>query len=220
MFIGPKILAPKWVIFLLILSLNVFTSLALSNEGKGGRKMKVGEMKNLNKDEIVKMAVDRIKESYPDFEEKSYDIKKVLAGNDVIIVKFNLSYIYVPQNIFLYYEIKVSFYNENSPSLSIGSIKNPLELDTSKLEEKFFKPNVESKKAIEFVKKVFQREDMKVSDPVKIMDNNEYFEVTVLEEGMIGGFKINKKSKEIYDRWHKETLDHLNPQNRELKEIK
>jgi hypothetical protein len=169
--------------------------------------MDVKEIKDLGRDGIIKMVVDKIVMSSSTdgetFELENFDRVKVMASDRTVYVTFDMSVRYVPLQSRFCYGLYVNITDMMSSMATIGNPSDFMEDGPAK----FFQPTEESRKAIAFVKEAFKREGTDHFEPFTIFDMGDHYDIEMVNEWVEAGVKVDKETGKVSGEYH----NHLEP---------
>lgn len=183
---------------------------SLAFTGCGGAKeraMTIPELRNLDRQGIIRVATKHIREDYLSFDPYNFEHIRVMAGKETYQVTFQKAIVYLPMKSIYYTGVTISLMDGIA---LLESKSNPSEYypDT---DPEFYQSTDAHWKIIDFVLDAINRDaaigsipDKKL-DPGNIMtisENADYYQVDVLSEGMESFYKVNKSTGKIYDSWH------------------
>ena len=168
---------------------------------------KLQDLKDLGRDSLISKAIARINAEFPEFDNETFKNVRVVAGKDVLYVRFSVPYCYVPLNTSAIYHVSV--YLHGSSQLSLGSLSNNAEID---FDTGFYKPDPAHYEAIAFISEATSRDQhvtpieevTKVyKHDVIIMEMPGEYKVDISSNSTSSGYRVNKQTGEVYDHWHK-----------------
>ena len=159
--------------------------------------MNIEELKKLDRESIIELAINQLKERFKSFNPEHFDEIKVMMSETSLYVTFNITFKYVPMKSSYYYGVYINLVESLTSRVPIS---NP---QYHKIKDKvyFFTPTEESKKAVSFVLEAIKSAG-EFPEPMIIRDNRKYYEIEIVSEDVAGGYKIEKGSGKLFDDWH------------------
>ncbi len=159
--------------------------------------MKPEQYLELGRDSIIQLAANEINGRGENlhFQIKHFDRIRVMAGKESVYVTFSMIFNFIPVKSAAYYG---AYVNLTDRITSFSILKNPYDFSgTGKLQ--FYIPGRESEEAKTDIISVLGEE---MIDPFNVYDHRKYYRIESDNEDVFYGFKINKKTGEIFDEFH------------------
>jgi hypothetical protein len=161
----------------------------------------------LSKAELVKLAVQKVKEQEPSFDPNRFSRVRAFQKGNERRVEFSNPVEFVPPNTCAYYSAAVYFGKLESVTCDEESNPDGFECD----EPRFYQSTADDEKVVADILRIMEFPSVKDLDPdecITIYDKDSHYEVIDRSKFEVVYFNLDKKSKHFEETLHEELTQH------------